>query len=423
MLPPVVRWQSKRQALSPSAATQIRVEALAQQRVKQYEAIAGPFNSIFFGSALGGAAYLAAACAAPFLPEPFIFGFQGGSPTDEVDPHLARARQLADRVLANNPDVQLISHFDPVHDGWLTRYLNHLRIKPRRLPAAYQRLMRERLAPGGTIVHLACEAEWLSYQLGPQHDYQIGGWGGIGPREFLAGSDRIDHFLASTGSSHRGGWTVDGSQPRWTTESEWGSQSEFGRSLQEYANGHGYRYLPVRLRNPLDYSQLTVLAYLGWYRQHGVEPKGTFVGMFNQYAPHRVLAYRLLPLWLVFNTIDSAEFLARMKGALPAVPLAFAALITFSTTPDMVPWSGWQRALDGTDWRSVGARPDRYPQDVVSLWQWPDRLDRLFSARQDAGLPAMTLDILEDCLEQLPDDRPSAELETNHDVAHGTLRS
>ncbi|MGA9532761.1 MAG: hypothetical protein WBR18_08615 [Anaerolineales bacterium] len=401
LLPSIVRWESKRRALPDSCAKDVDIEEMAARRLADYDAVDGRSESIFFGSALGSGAYLAAACQAPFVPEPFILGFRGGSPSDEIGPHLSHARMLAAPILANNPDVQLISHFDPVHDGWLTRHLNHVRIKPRWLLPAYQQFLRERLESGGTIVHLTCAAKWLSYQLEPRHRYQIGGWGGIGPHEFLQGSERIDRFLEANGSGHRGGWEIKGQQPDWAPESEWGGQGEFASELEIFADKNGYRYWPIRLSEPHHYSQLTLAAFRNWYQEHGVTPRGTFVGMFNVYAPHRVLERRLLPLWLVFNTTDSAEFLRQIKDQFADGSVGFAALVTFSETPDQVPWTGWERALAGVEWQMVGARPDRYPQDVVSLWRWPARLESVFPDVAADRLPRMGLSILQRSLEEI----------------------
>jgi hypothetical protein len=393
-LPRIVRWQSRRSALPLSAAARVDLEAMASARIQRYRAAKGPFGCVFVGSALGSAAYLAAACEAPFLPEPFILGFRGGSPSDDLPAHLARAKEIAGPILASNPDAMLISHFDPVHDGWLTRHLNHLRLKPLRLPGAYRRFLLDRLEPGGTIVHLACEAEWLRYRLGPRHVYQVGGWGDIGPREFLQGSARIDSFLQASGSPHRGGWQVAGVEPSFGPESEWGSEPGFGNALSVFARQHGFTYWPVRWALPHAYSLWALIAFRRWYQRHGEEPMGTFVGAFNQYAPGRVIARRLLPVWLVFNTTDSADFLRHIKSRLKAAPVAFAALITFSRTPDQVTWEGWRAALSGLHWTSIGARKRWYPEDVTSLWRWPSRLEACFPVCDRPTLPKMTIDIL-----------------------------
>jgi hypothetical protein len=217
-------------------------------------------------------------------------------------------------------------------------------------------------------------AEWLAFPLAENHHYQIGGWGGIPPLEFLEGSDRIDRFLAQSGSVHRGGWRVPGVEPIWCRESEWGAGIEFGGSLQAWASAQGFRYQPLSLPTPHHYSALIFEAYQRLYRKHQRAPQGVFVGMFNQYDPATVLASHLLPLWLVFNTSDSLQLLQVMSSRFPEVPVAFAALVTYSQTPDMVPWRQWERALTGLDWYSIGARPQRYPQDTISLWRWQQRL-------------------------------------------------
>ncbi|MFN2149654.1 MAG: hypothetical protein ACK2T2_14810, partial [Anaerolineales bacterium] len=86
----------------------------------------------------------------------------------------------------------------------------------------------------------------------------------------------------------------------------------------------------------------------------------------------------LLPLWLVFNTHDSLEFLTRERRDFPEhLPVFLNALVTLSRTPDMVTWDEWAGALDGFDWRSIGARRDKYPEDLPALSLWLERLQGL----------------------------------------------
>jgi hypothetical protein len=118
---------------------------------------------------------------------------------------------VAREVLERNPNIKAIAHFDPIHDGWLTRTISHLRLKLIDLPVAYQGFIRKFLAPGGTILYLDCSAHWLQFHLSDRFSVQVGGWGGIPSEEFISGSERIDRFLEAAGSTHRGGqWNRSG---------------------------------------------------------------------------------------------------------------------------------------------------------------------------------------------------------------------
>ncbi|MGB2894980.1 MAG: hypothetical protein WBB65_02300 [Anaerolineales bacterium] len=387
----VVRQQFRWTALPPHKAEKLQVEQLIAARLADYDGVDGQFDAILVGSAMGGAtAHLAAVLGAPFLPQPFILGLRGGSPEDEVPPHFALTSRVAERILEMNPEVSAIGHFDPIHDGWLTRVVSHLRLKLIDLPRGYREFLRNKLKPGGTIVYLHCDARWLQYRLGSRQVYQIGGWGGISPQEFIEGSERIDRALAESGSKHRGGWGLPGQEPAEEPESEWGSEPGLDRALEAFALEQGYNFERITFDNPQGFSRLAFLAHEELYRRQGREAGGVVVETFTQYDPQLVLSAGLLPLWLIFNTTDSREFLETQSQFFPrGKPVYFSGLVTLSHTPDMVPWAGWAEVLEGFSWTSIGARPSRYPEDLISLWRWSERLRDL--APPSAGAKSSTL--------------------------------
>ncbi len=372
----VAQWDMVRGALDQDQVEELRVEQLIAERLADYQSLAGQFDSVVIGAALGGAAaHLALAVNALFLPQPFILSFHGGSPNDEVGSHFERSRSIAGKILANNKGVLAVGHFDPIHDGWLTRKINHLRLKLVDLPQGYREFLRRKLRPGGSILYLDCGAKWLQYELGPRHVYQIGGWGGIPAEEFLRGSVRIDDILATRGSPHRGGWRVEGMEPRERPESEWGSEPGLGSALETFAAENGFQFFRIRLPHPHDFSRLAYQTYIDLCHENEIEPQGVVVETFTQYDPTTVLRGGLLPVWLIFNTDDSRAFLSSCRPSFPpSKPVFFSGLVTLSRTPDMVPWSGWVEALDGLDWVNIGVRPHRYPEDMMALWSWPTRL-------------------------------------------------
>jgi hypothetical protein len=371
-------WENRRAALPGQAAFKVDVEGLATSRLDDYRRLPGPFDCMVIGAALGGAAaHLAALLRAPFLPQPFILAFDQGTPDDELASFSRTARRLADPILARNADITVISHFDPVHDGWLTRQVHHTRIKIRRLPQVYQSFIRQKLRPGGFLIYLDCQASWKQFSLGPRHRMQVGGWGGFPAEAFLEGRPEIDRYLEAIGSRHRGGWQLPEQAPVEARESEWGSEPGLREALAEFAEARRYRLLTISLPDPEAFSRLCVRAHLAICHQEALPPRAILVETFGQYEPTAVLRGRLLPLWLVFNTADSLEFLRRQLAELPIdLPVLFCGLVTFSRTPDMVPWRDWEAALVGRSWTNLAAGPRRYPMDATALWRWPGRLWR-----------------------------------------------
>jgi hypothetical protein len=131
------------------------------------------------------------------------------------------------------------------------------------------------------------------------------------------------------------------------------------------------------LPHPHDYSRLAFFAQKYLLEQTGLQPAGVLIEMFSQFDATAVRQTGLLPLWLVFNTRDSLEFLQTMRPFFPQNrPVFFSPLITFSETPDLVPWQGWQAALQSLDWRNIGARPSHYPADALALTNWAAPLRR-----------------------------------------------
>jgi len=139
------------------------------------------------------------ALGGPFLPQAFVVTLKGDSKSGNVNEYLHRSLQSALQIAEENPGLVTIQHFDPVHDGWLTRFVNHLRFKLLDLPPAYADFIKSRLEQGGAIVYFEGKASWLRYRIGPRRTFQVGGWGGIPAEEFLTGSARLDDYAHRTG--------------------------------------------------------------------------------------------------------------------------------------------------------------------------------------------------------------------------------
>jgi hypothetical protein len=99
------------------------------------------------------------------------------------------------------------------------------------------------------------------------------------------------------------------------------------------------------------------------------------VEMFSQFDSNAARQAGLLPLWLIFNTLDSLDYLNEMKAQFPqGKPVFFSPLATFSVTPDLVPWKDWEAALAGMNWTNIGTRSSHYPADARALVKWVELL-------------------------------------------------
>jgi hypothetical protein len=397
------------QALSGLDAGQLAgldAERMAAGRLGDYSALQGRFPVLLTGAGLGGAsAYLSLALGGPFLPQSFVFTLKGGSPDGSLPVYLAHSRDLARRLAQENPHLLALQHFDPVHDGWLTRHVNHLRLKLLDLPQSYRQFILERLAPGGTVVYLDCRAGWLRFRLGERHYLQVGGWGDIPAEEFLQGSARLREYCAQAGLAG-GGWSLPELPPERGPESEWGTEPALEQAVQAFCQEQGFRFVRLSLPHPHDFSRLAFFAAARLLALQDRQAAGVLVQTFSHFDAGAAYQGGLLPLWLVFNTQDSLRYLERMRDHFPKrLPVYFAALPTFSLTPDMAPWEAWEQVLQDLDWRPVGARRSHYPADAWALAAWPEPLHRLITPlppAQPAHLP----------VEELI--RLAAQIETNH---------
>ncbi len=366
----IPRFQSIN-ALDPEAIRQLRLSQIIEYRLNDYADLPLPVDSMIIGAAMGGtSAHLALATRSLFLPEAFVLTLKGGSPDGDVEKYfnLGFAESMA--LSENNPEIIAIQHYDPVHDGWLTRSVHHLRLKLLQLPQAYQDYIRKNLKPGGEIIHLDCQAAWLRYRLGPRNIFQVGGWGGIPPEEFIEGSARLDQYCRENGLMYSK-WKLSGLPLEVGPESEWGSEESLSVALNDFARENGYRYYHFCLPSPNDYSLLALMAFSRLYEKAGVQPRGIFVGMFSQFDPAWTLMSHHLPVWLIFNTGDSCEVLQRILQEIPAsLPVYLSLLATFSITPDMAAWEEWLETLKGRKVIQVGARKSHYPCDTRALIHW-----------------------------------------------------
>ena len=372
--------------LSPKVLENFSINTLIKQRLDDYSHLNGEFSCITMGASLGGAtSYISTATGGPFLPQAFVITLRGGSPSGDLNQYFNRSHQAALQIAKNNPEIITIQHFDPIHDGWLTRYVNHLRFKLIGLPSAYINFIRKKLAKGGTLIYLESQAKWNRYQVGPRSYFQVGGWGDISPQEFSEGSLRIREFAIKTGLKSTY-WKLDGYPLEIGPESEWGSEGGMVETVEAFCKEEGYHFQRIPLAHPNDFSRLAFKSALHILEKSRQEPAGVLIETFTQFDTQAALRSGLLPLWLIFNTRDSLNYLKEMILEFPeGKPVFFSPLATFSETPDIVPWQEWELALSKQNWINIGTRSSHYPSDTRAIVRWAEPL-RLWVAHHPQPL-------------------------------------
>lgn len=381
--------------IRPEMVARLDFNQLLEERIQDYRDLPGKFPAIVTGAGMGGAsAHLTCSVGGVFLPQAFVFTLEKGSESGNVQEYYnlsaGIARHLTDRI----PEILTIQHFDPVHDGWLTRKVNHLRLKLIDLPEAYKEFIRERLAPGGTVIYLDGQATWLQYRTGKRNRFQVGGWGGISPEEFLKGSQRLSEYCRR--EKIQSNWEMEGYPLETGFESEWGCEPGLRWALEEFCQKENIQFIPISCPDPSGFSRLAYMAARYRLAKEGLEPSGVLIETFTQFDATMVERYQLLPLWLIFNTEDSLSFLKKMRSSfLEDLPVFISPLATFSQTPDMVPWEEWTAGLEGLPWRNVGARRSHYPADARVLVSWKEELREWCKGRQAKKMGFLTGEELE----------------------------
>jgi hypothetical protein len=130
----------------------LTIDELIQTRLNDYHGLEGRFPAVIIGAAMGGAStHLALALGGPFLPQAFVLTLKKGSKDGITEEYLQRSMDLAVQIADSNSGIITIQHYDPIHDEWVVRYANILRLKLVDLPPIYMEFIHRHLEPGGTV--------------------------------------------------------------------------------------------------------------------------------------------------------------------------------------------------------------------------------------------------------------------------------
>jgi len=398
----ISRFQSS-SGLPPDTLKEFALNDLIQARLDDYSQFHDRFPAITLGAALGGAStYLSLALGGMFLPQAFVITLKQGSYGGDAEEYLNRSLDDAGRIASEDKRLMTIQHYDPIHDGWLTRFVNHLRFKLLEIPELYAEFIKNHVEPGGAVVYLEGGATWLRYRVGERSVFQVGGWGDISSEEFLEGSPRIEAYARSTGLKYHD-WRLTRYPLERGPESEWGSEPGFAESLEQFCKREGFRFVRIPLQHPNDFSRLAFASGLKMLSKEGRQPAGVSVECFSQFDSISARLGGLLPLWLIFNTKDSARYLKEMAKRFPKdKPLFFSGLSTFSITPDMATWQDWIDALESEKFINTGTRPSHYPSDAQALVKWQEPLQDWVKKNRQPITSTLTSEELAQLAKELP---------------------
>ncbi|MFW2513651.1 hypothetical protein ACNI3K_07715 [Demequina sp. SO4-13] len=360
------------------------------------------YRQVAVGSSNGALVYLNAALGMPWLPQTLLIPLAHEVDPDDPATGLAQAREHGIRLVDDNPDIQLHHMHDGAQDRRMVRKLTYFRYKRRMLGPGFEAFLRERMEPGGTLLLTECTATWRTTRVHERYVFQHGGLGGVTEREYHAGGDRVERFLAEQGSDVRA-WP----QPAPDTDSpeaEWGFAPELREDVLRLAGEHGWRVRRLIVDHPEDLSPLVADLYTWWNARRGIPVRRLYVGSFAMSSPYWALRTGSVPYWMYFNDETSLRRLhAFLDGREPFADIVLSLFqngIETIGTPDTEQWQG---VLDRAQRRGhyAGSDLSRYPYDFAAFVDYEKAL-RSIPARYPVPAP-LTMTELDEFLEQAGD--------------------
>jgi len=318
------------------------------------------FPAVIFGAPNGGIVNLAVAMGVPYLCSqfriPIVIMDEGRSKDkDDLKPCAQVVERVGESWTAKYQWGTVSCLVDPIHDRMDLGKFAHVREKFTDIPPAFKQFLRKHLQPKGAIVFINTMYSWMSHRLRERVYLQIGGLGGVSPDEYLTGSERVNQFLRTEKSQHPDGWRLADYGVVQRPESEWGTEPELKKSVQEFCHKHGYHFLPLEQDHPADFN---LLAAHAMHRKHiadGGRCGGYSLNIFWGLCPTLMLRARLLGCWFTFTDRASLEISERQLR------------ILLNDFPD-VP----RRAVLGYYWSYPGAKV----LDIVPPSSWVDMLSK-----------------------------------------------
>ncbi len=318
------------------------------------------FPSVIFGAPNGGIVNLAIAMGIPYLCSqfriPVVLNGEGrGQDRDDLRPYAKVVDYVGERWIAKYQWGSVSCLVDPIHDRMDMGEFAHVREKFTDIPPAFKRFLVDHLEPTGTIVFVNTKYPWFSHRLRGRIYLQVGGLGDIAPMEYLTGSERVDQFLKAEKSEHQNGWRLADYDLVQRPESEWGTELELKKAVEEFCGENGYDLLLLEQDHPAGYN---ILASKALHRRHtadGGHCGGYSINIFWGLCPTFMLRARLLGCWFTFTDRASLEISERQLQVL------------LNAYPDVPKW-----AIMGYYW----SYPDAKLLDVVTPAGWLNMLSK-----------------------------------------------
>lgn len=317
------------------------------------------YKAVVIGSPNGGVAHLASLLHAPFLSSAFGLAIRHRSiDPDDLDSYAEIGDRYAADILkrAEPGSIEVIDHYDPVHDRSLVKYVNFLRVKLLSLPQRYREFIRNNLAKGGKLILVDCTYPWLQLRVGSGSYFQIGGLGTLSPEDYLKKWGR-DLPLEMR------------------RESEWGCPPEFAAAVRQFAEEEGIELIEICYPHPADYGLLAYRAYLACA---GVRREEVMFDCFNYQSVLTNLQTGIPALWLAFNTQDSLGLAQGFLTGKHFERIYLSLVPSFARSPDTADLAAWKDLLSvHGELKLLGIDRNTFPSDTLAPFRYAGEMNRL----------------------------------------------
>jgi len=374
-----------------SMISEINSEVASNWVINQYKFSSDKkVDSIFIGAPSGGATHLAALYRAPFLTQHFLVGVKQPKDADDINTTLEGGVRFSKKLLENDENIEIIIHYDPVHDRFMIKHINTIRFKLKKLTESYKQFIKKHLRSQGNIIFFDVKYMWKQYKIEDNIFFQVGGLGELLPFEYIMGSDRIVEWLTRIGSSKRDGWNLEGYPLEDKPESEWGTIDGLKEDVMNFALENGYSFIEIHATHPEKVSELAMLTFIYHLEHIGKEIKQVYFDCFTAINPTFNINTSTPPIWLPFNCGDSHTFARRILEKHKALfvkykpKILFTGVPGYTQTPDLVSFHDWELLFSQYgDFEAVGISRKHYPMDLSYVVNYPSALKNLMKKMYD----------------------------------------
>ena len=365
----------KNAGIPPNKVVEINTNKIASiitERFKPINKKSVPFVSI--GAPSGAISYLTSLFNGVFLSQHLLFSFRHTRDPDDTKATYYFGKKLVEKIVENNDDLQVINHYDPLHDRFLVKHVNHIRTKFLGLPLPYEIFLSNYLTNEAPILISDVSYSWLQFDMGVKERgwFQVGGLGGYSDKEFLKLPEEVKKWLLMREGKKIEGWFFEEmGDPVLRRESEWGFETEMKEKIIEWGRENGHPVYVMETKHPEIISQNLLKAEL---RNKNI--KKILFSAFIAIDPLFTQFTEASAYWLPFICEDSfmalKGWISKNKELFNNVEkIGLVLSPNFTNPPDTVKLSNWIELLENiAPVKLLGIDEKRYPFDLYSLFNF-----------------------------------------------------